>query len=405
METISVIIPVYNIEDYIAECIESVLRQSFSNIEIILVDDCSTDRSGRICDEYATNDHRIKVIHHRKNAGLTRVRKTGVMNATGKYIGFVDGDDWIEPDMYKRLYTYLVENNAEIATVASDRNYLWGKSQDVLKDTLPEGLYEVNDIKNGLLLHLFPNNYNHDEQRLNGSLCFKLIERRIISEVINKIDENISGRLDDTVVTTGCVVNADYVYISHDVLYHHRERAGSYTYSKDRRGMMQIALTYDSFKRVFSKSVHYELILQKLEEFLSVDFINAYNEFFDDDRFKLPTYVMSECIFPHGSRVLIYGAGRVGKSFALQIESENKYELVGLIDKDKTKIDLDKKVYGIDDIGNLEYDYILIAVLSEEMASNIRAELLEKGIDNIKIIYDKPRFLTEAFYNVCRRPQ
>lgn len=400
MEKISIIIPIYNVENYIAQCIDSVLGQTYTNIEVILVDDCSVDRSGEICDEYAENDPRIKVFHHKENAGLTKVRKTGVLNATGKYIGFVDGDDWIEPDMYKRLYTYLVENHAEISTAASDRNYMWGRSGEILKDNLPEGLYEVNDLENGLLLHLFPNNYDHDGQRLNGSLCFKLIERRIISEIINKIDENLSGRLDDTVVTTGCVVNAEYVYISHDVLYHHRERSGSYTYSKDRRGVLQIALSYDSFKRVFSDSVHYELILQKLEEFLSVDFINAYNDFFDNDRFKLPTYVMNQCVLPHGARVLIYGAGKVGKSFALQMASEHKYQLAGFIDKDKTKIDSDENVYGIDDVGYLEYDYILIAVLSEEMASNIRLELLDKGIDNTRIIYDKPSFLTEAFYKV-----
>lgn len=113
-ELISVIVPVYNIEKFIGKCIESIIRQTYHNLEIILVDDGSTDESGRICDEYAKTDTRIKVIH-KQNEGLSDARNSGLVICNGKYIGFVDGDDWIANDMYEFLHQTLVEYQADVS--------------------------------------------------------------------------------------------------------------------------------------------------------------------------------------------------------------------------------------------------------------------------------------------------
>lgn len=111
---ISLIVAVYNIEEYIPRCIESILAQTYRNLEIILVDDGSTDRSGRICDDYAARDARIRVIH-KQNGGLSDARNAGMDVANGEYIGFVDGDDWIEPDMYYAMYEACEAAGAQIA--------------------------------------------------------------------------------------------------------------------------------------------------------------------------------------------------------------------------------------------------------------------------------------------------
>lgn len=113
-ELISVIIPIYNIERYIGKCINSIINQTYKNLEIILVDDGSTDKSGQICDEYAQIDTRILVIH-KKNEGLSDARNSGLDICKGKYIGFVDGDDWIADDMYEFLYRTLIERQADVA--------------------------------------------------------------------------------------------------------------------------------------------------------------------------------------------------------------------------------------------------------------------------------------------------
>ena len=114
MPKISVIVPVYNVEKYLRKCIESILNQTFREFELILVDDGSTDSSGKICDEYALKDSRIKVIH-KENGGASSARNAGLDVAKGEYIGFVDSDDWIEMDMYGELYRLIKENNTDIS--------------------------------------------------------------------------------------------------------------------------------------------------------------------------------------------------------------------------------------------------------------------------------------------------
>ena len=97
-ELISIIVPVYNVEEYLKECIDSIINQTYKRIEIILVDDGSTDKSGKICDDYAKIDKRIKVVH-KENGGLSDARNVGISVSSGKYIAFVDSDDWVEKTM------------------------------------------------------------------------------------------------------------------------------------------------------------------------------------------------------------------------------------------------------------------------------------------------------------------
>ena len=111
--TVSIIVPVYNIQDYLPACIESIISQTYKNFEAILVDDGSIDRCGEICEEYAEKDARIKVIH-KKNGGLTSARNAGLAKASGKWIMHVDGDDWIEPDMLELLVTYAEQTGADL---------------------------------------------------------------------------------------------------------------------------------------------------------------------------------------------------------------------------------------------------------------------------------------------------
>lgn len=119
---ISVIIPVYNVEKYLYKCIDSVLGQTYKELEIILVDDGSTDNSGVICDEYEKKDDRIKVIH-KKNGGLSDARNCGLDNAIGEYIAFLDSDDWVDIDLYKNLYYLIDKYDADIAVCNFERVY------------------------------------------------------------------------------------------------------------------------------------------------------------------------------------------------------------------------------------------------------------------------------------------
>lgn len=116
-ELISIIVPVYNVEKYLEKCVDSIIKQTYKNIEIILVDDGAKDNSGKICDELKEKDNRIKVIH-KPNGGLSDARNAGLKIAKGEYIGFVDSDDYIAEDMFETLYNLNKENDSDISIVS-----------------------------------------------------------------------------------------------------------------------------------------------------------------------------------------------------------------------------------------------------------------------------------------------
>ena len=129
-ELITIVVPIYNVEEYLNKCIETILCQTYENIEILLIDDGSTDNCGNICDLYAKKDSRVKVIH-KENGGLSDARNTGIEAANGKYICFIDSDDYISPIFIETLYNLCKENNTKISqcsfNIVYDNN---GKSEE-----------------------------------------------------------------------------------------------------------------------------------------------------------------------------------------------------------------------------------------------------------------------------------
>ena len=144
---ISIIVPVYKVEKYIHKCIDSILSQTFSDFELILVNDGSPDKCGDICDEYARKDSRIKVIH-KDNGGQGDARNAGLDAALGDYIGFVDSDDWIESDMYDLLYSMCIQNNCDIANCTSIIHY---KNRVVEKSSYPLAIHNRDEAMKTML--------------------------------------------------------------------------------------------------------------------------------------------------------------------------------------------------------------------------------------------------------------
>lgn len=136
--TISIIVPVYRVEAYLRRCLDSLLVQTYPNLQIILVEDGSPDRCGAICDEYAAKDSRIAVIHQ-KNQGISAARNAALDRAEGQWIGFVDSDDWIEPDMYEKLLQAVLTHDADIAVCGAtihiaDREIPYGCTPEAVWD-------------------------------------------------------------------------------------------------------------------------------------------------------------------------------------------------------------------------------------------------------------------------------
>ncbi|OIK09361.1 glycosyl transferase [Bacillus sp. MUM 116] len=166
---ISIIVPVYKVEPYIQKCVDSILAQTMTDFELILINDGSPDRCGEICDEYARKDKRIRVIH-KENGGQATARNAGIDIASGDFIGFIDSDDWIEPDMYELLYNMCVENNCEIANCTST---IYFKNKTVKNGTHPLTIHNKEQAMRTML-----------EGKLYDEVVWtKLIKRSLLDEI------------------------------------------------------------------------------------------------------------------------------------------------------------------------------------------------------------------------------
>lgn len=220
MNSLSVIVPVYNSERYLRQCIESILDQSYRDIELILVDDGSKDSSGSICDEYALNDIRVKVLH-KENGGAVSAKKHGLKLSSSEYVTFVDSDDWIDKNMYKYLFTQLQVNNADIITS--------GFCMDgyEIYDFFDEGVYDRRQIEE----YIFPNIvYNMTEWHggIIGSACNKIYKKSLISEVLLNMDETLR-QWEDTTYVYYPFFKANRIQITRKAFYHYRENDSSVT--------------------------------------------------------------------------------------------------------------------------------------------------------------------------------
>ncbi len=176
-DLISIIIPVYNVEEYLDRCIQSVLHQTYQTLEIILVDDGSTDHSGQMCDVYAKSDKRIKVVH-KPNGGLSDARNAGLKVATGIYIGYVDSDDWIELDMYERMYTACVDNQAELAICRYVTEY---STKDFNPTTSNVESNQVVPLSREALLKIYI--CGHDQYVIYNSVWSKLFHKDLVKDM------------------------------------------------------------------------------------------------------------------------------------------------------------------------------------------------------------------------------
>ncbi|AGK95886.1 glycosyltransferase family 2 protein [Clostridium pasteurianum] len=233
MIKVSIIIPIYNVEAYLRKCLDSVIKQTFKDIEIILINDGSSDNSLNICKEYSNKDKRIKIIDKR-NEGVSKARNVGLLCARGEYISFVDSDDWIELNMIEELYNSVSSNNAEFCM----SNYIReneSKSQYVDANIELKKLQD-NEIKEYLLIPLIERENNQKEHILASfrGPWGKLFKRDIIEKYNIKFKK-------DLIVGEDFIFNLEFlVYINKAVInegfyYHYLTNSNSITmkYKKD----------------------------------------------------------------------------------------------------------------------------------------------------------------------------
>lgn len=223
---ISIVVPVYNVEPYLKRCLDSIQNQTFKNWECILIDDGSKDNSGKICDEYMNKDKRFKVIHQ-DNKGVSSARNAGLDSAKGKYIGFVDSDDWIEPNMYEYLY------NSAIAM----------KSDCVICGFVDQNCSRIKKIcsKKEAIKNIFA------RKGFGGFSCLRLLSAERIKNI--RYDTEVPY-LEDTKFFYEVFKNCERVYWDNEPLYHYEKREDSVTAKKGLTKEADIAIqTFEQLYR------------------------------------------------------------------------------------------------------------------------------------------------------------
>lgn len=214
-DKISVIIPVYNGEEYINQCVESVLNQSYHNIEVLLVDDGSRDKSGKICEEYQRKDIRVKVIH-KNNEGVSSARNEGLKRCKGEYVAFVDSDDYVEKDYLECLYQKLRENNADIAACNFSYVFKDGRKQ------------EENQLKSKCML--LNDDLNYCQNSFLYYIWGKIFKKEMLKDL--SFDTRLSVA-EDSLFVAEVIKKSGKLYYEQEPLYMYRMNPNSVMHEKD----------------------------------------------------------------------------------------------------------------------------------------------------------------------------
>ena len=222
LPVVSIIVPVYNVKSYVGECVESLCRQTYTNLEILLVDDGSTDGSGEVCDEYAGRDERIRVIHQ-ANRGLSGARNMGLDDARGEYIAFVDSDDLVSTNYVETLYELLMKYEADIAACA----YVKGTTEQLTD--IREKVLSLDNVKEICMPSVKLLKQWHGKYKQQETVAWNKLYCREVWNGRKKIRFPESRNHEDVLISHLVVQGAKTIVLTTEILYFYRIRKGSIT--------------------------------------------------------------------------------------------------------------------------------------------------------------------------------
>ena len=368
---ISIIVPVYNAESYLPQCIDSICNQTYRELEIILVDDGSTDTSPRICDYFAAKDERICVIH-KKNEGLVKARKTGLEASKGNYIGYIDSDDWIEPNMYERLFTILINEEVDIAMCGRYED------SDESRKAVYHGFEEGRYNKTELIKKIYPNmivNKDFFEWGVFPGVWDKLFRRESLEQFQLAVDDRLTMG-EDAACVYPCLLQADSIYILHECLYHYRQTNSSMV-----KKISDASLERQRFE------ILYRTVLNHLYQYKNVYDVSEqwrdYLLFLMIPRAGSLYSKMEELdyLFPFpgvekGSQIILYGMGTYGQFLYRYLEQTHFCKVVAVADCNYDKLQgLGITIISPKSIDKYEYDSIVVAASFYKVRMSIYREL------------------------------
>ncbi|WP_424475221.1 glycosyltransferase family 2 protein [Oceanobacillus kimchii] len=242
MDKISVIVPVYNVEEILPKCLNSLLSQTFKNIEIILVNDGSTDNSGLICDDFSSNHDIIKVIH-KDNGGQSSARNIGVKEASGDYIGFVDSDDWIHPELFSYLYKILINTDSDI----SDISAVFTKSDEKVSEFQPKEELDIIDGSDNILINYM---YSGLADKVGQFAVWRKLYKKNLFDEVSFLEGKV---YEDILINFHLLSKARRIVRSNQILYYYHQENFSTTRNKFKEKDLDLIFICEELCRLANK--------------------------------------------------------------------------------------------------------------------------------------------------------
>ena len=370
---LSVIIPIYNVAPYLDRCLNSVCNQTYKNLEIICVDDGSTDNSRHLLDKWQKKDARIISVH-KTNQGLVSARKIGAKLATGEYITNVDSDDWIESEMYTILMSELIQSESDMIMSLEIRDY--GSYQVKEQSELMPGVYEGENL--GIVKSKMINTNEFFKCNISGHLWNKIFKTSIYREKQLSVP-NVISIGEDSAVTYPYIFAVSKVHVTDNYYYHYCLRADSVMGERkpnDKDSVNAYCEYIMSSFELYQHDIDTARLQGKLLAYYARLFRNIENTM----------YYRSEILFPYGrikedERIMVYGAGKFGVELHEYLDAKGWFKEI--IWADKTGIN---GALRIDDIDLSLIEKVIVAVLRAEAVKEIKGELFNRGMDERRIL-------------------
>ena len=379
----TIIVPIYNVEQYLEQCINSITSQICDNFEIILVDDGSIDSSGQIADKFGTDD-RIRIIH-KVNEGPFKARLDGLKIAEGKYVTFVDADDFILLGAYDKAFKYMEQNVDEILYEIT--RYYNNKYIKRVKTILRYGEYNKCQI----IEEVYPKllwDFGRNAPGIECSQCVRIVKTELIKKAynFNKETKNLYYG-EDMAITYPLTTMIETLVVIPESYYMHRQRVGGNIppYIKEESYFINVLKLHNYLKSVLDKDkTGYDF--SKQLDYLTIYSFELRKVLYSDYRYH------RDFLFPFdkvetGKTVVLYGAGDMGKIYYGQLNRINYCRQIIWIDKNADGLD-DTRIYGLSKLQTreaLRADYVVIAIENIDVVKNVKQMLLDIGykIENI----------------------
>lgn len=387
---ISVIIPAYNSERYLGRCLDSLIGQTYRNLEIIVVNDGSMDATPQIAEKYAQRDCRIKVIHQ-ENQGLVAARKAGLTIASGEYVSAVDSDDWVAANRYEVVYEEGMKCDADV--ISTDVCNVYDAERIVpVKIALEKRIYHKQEIIKDVLMKMVDENHFY-MAAMNLNNWNLVVKSEIAYKRQLEVDNRISAR-EGMIYVVGCLLDAEKLAIINGGDYFYVKRSDSLDHKYDPANEYKLKIAHAALRNYINEMPE----ACKEQYSREIDLFEYYSYLISDYDYLCQETDVT--VFPFSVRkernIVVYGAGTLGSNIVRNMKKSGRNPILWCDKSYEKYVQEDKTIRPPKEILSIHerVDAVLICILNYQVAERAKAELIEMGVESSKIFLIDSKMLT-----------